>query len=72
MSQRGSGGVKRITFAVTHVETLAEAKECLEKEKFSVLVLDLGLPDSQGIETFFEDEEFCPDVFHRRTLRSGR
>lgn len=47
-------------FSVTHVETLAEAKDCLQKERFSVLVLDLGLPDSQGIETFLRVRELSP------------
>jgi PAS domain S-box-containing protein len=48
-------------FAICHVETLAEAKERLEKEDFHVLVLDLGLPDSQGIETFLEVKNLAPD-----------
>ena len=39
-------------FAISRVETLAEAKGRLEKEEFDVLVLDLGLPDSQGLATF--------------------
>ena len=49
-------------FAVSHVETLAEAKERLEKEEFNVLVLDLGLPDSQGLETFLRMKNSAPSV----------
>ncbi len=49
-------------FAITHVETLAEAKECLGKGDFHTVVLDLGLPDSQGIETFMEVQNSTPHV----------
>ena len=45
-------------FSISHVETLAEAKDCLQKEKFDILVLDLGLPDGQGLETFVEVRDF--------------
>ena len=48
--------------AISHVETLAEGKERLEKEDFNVLVLDLGLPDSQGIETFLRMRNSAPSV----------
>ena len=44
------------------METLAEGKERLEKEDFNVLVLDLGLPDSQGIETFLRMKNSAPSV----------
>ncbi|MGO9570982.1 MAG: sigma 54-interacting transcriptional regulator [Desulfomonilaceae bacterium] len=50
------------SFAVSHVENLAEAKERLEKEAFNVMVLDLGLPDSQGIETFLQMKDAAPSV----------
>ncbi len=49
-------------FAISHVETLAEGKERLGKEDFNVLVLDLGLPDSQGIETFLRMKNSAPSV----------
>ena len=48
--------------AISHVETLAEGKERLEKEDFNVLVLDLGLPDSRGIETFLRMKNSAPSV----------
>jgi PAS domain S-box-containing protein len=41
-------------FTISHVETLAEAKDCLRKEEFDIVVLDLALPDSRGIETLLE------------------
>ncbi len=51
-----SNGTK---FEISHVETLAEAKEFLGTEDFDVVVLDLGLPDSQGLETFVEVRDFA-------------
>ena len=40
-----------ICFELTWVETLIEAKESLHKQKFDVLLLDLSLPDSSGLDT---------------------
>ncbi|WGV27345.1 hybrid sensor histidine kinase/response regulator [Halotia branconii] len=36
------------------VERLSEALECLVSKSFDVMLLDLSLPDSQGIETFLQ------------------
>src|SRR5271157_1962409 len=49
-------------FEISHVETLADAKEHLEKESFNVLLLDLGLPDGQGIGTFLEAKNMAPGI----------
>ena len=49
-------------FLISHVETLAEAKESLGNTDFHAVVLDLGLPDSQGMETFLEVKNSGPDV----------
>lgn len=38
-------------FSITHVTTLAEARELLCSDKFDLVLLDLNLPDSQGMET---------------------
>src|SRR5271157_3546449 len=53
---------KGTNFAVSHVETLGEAKGFLEKQDIDVLVLDLGLPDSQGLETFMKVQEYAPNL----------
>ena len=37
---------------LTHVETLAEALALVGDSKFDLALLDLGLPDSQGVDTF--------------------
>jgi diguanylate cyclase (GGDEF)-like protein/PAS domain S-box-containing protein len=34
---------------LTHVETLAEAEACILQAVFDVIMLDLGLPDAQGL-----------------------
>ena len=38
-------------FDVTHASLLGRALENLHAGKFNAIVLDLGLPDSQGLET---------------------
>jgi len=53
---------KGATFAVSHAETLAEAKGLLEEGDFHLVVLDLGLPDSRGLETFLEVQKTAPDL----------
>jgi PAS domain S-box-containing protein len=39
-------------FTLTHVERLADAFNRIEAEKFDVVLLDLMLPDSSGLDTF--------------------
>ena len=55
-------GTNSTKYAISHVETLAEGKERLEKEEFNVLLLDLGLPDSQGLETFLRMRNSAPGI----------
>ncbi len=38
-------------FAITWVESLSEAQQCLQASNFDVLLLDLSLPDSDGLAT---------------------
>jgi len=47
-------------FRISHVETLAEAEGSLEREDFHAVVLDLGLPDSQGLTTFTRLQQSVP------------
>ena len=54
--------VNTMSFEVTHVETLAEAAERLSREKFDVILLDLLLPDSQGLETFLEIRKYASEI----------
>ena len=44
-------------FQLLHVERLSEAIASLSAEKIDVILLDLSLPDSQGLETFLTLQE---------------
>ena len=44
------------------VERIEEALNCLEKESFDVILLDLSLPDSQGLETFVKIHRQVPAI----------
>ncbi len=44
-----SGMVK---FELTHVPRLIDARECLFSGNFDLVMVDLGLPDSQGLDTY--------------------
>jgi DNA-binding NtrC family response regulator len=44
------------------VETLDEASSVLKEQPFDVIVLDLGLPDSYGINTFLSIHTINPMV----------
>ena len=45
-----------------YVETLAAALKMLTQKAYDVVVLDLGLPDSNGIGTFYELQKHSPDI----------
>src|SRR5713226_1017761 len=49
-------------FEITHCETLAQAREFLAKNKSDVILSDLGLPDSQGLETVRHIHSAAPGV----------
>jgi len=49
-------------FQMTHVRQLSEALEYLWKETCHVVLLDLGLPDSHGIDTLVLTRAQAPDV----------
>ncbi len=49
-------------FELTHVERLGEAMQRLNAERFDVVLLDLGLPDSQGLETFVRLHSHAPYI----------
>ncbi len=49
-------------FALTHVERLVVALQRLAAERFDVVLADLSLPDSQGLDTFRRLQAGAPDV----------
>jgi two-component system cell cycle sensor histidine kinase/response regulator CckA len=46
---------------MTNVDTLEKALQALDERAFDILLLDLSLPDSQGLETFAEVRAKVPD-----------
>jgi len=49
-------------YDLTVVESLAEALDSLKKQKFEAILLDLGLPDSQGLPTFLQLHQAAPEL----------
>jgi PAS domain S-box-containing protein len=49
-------------FVLEWVTSLASARERLEQGEIDLVLLDLGLPDSQGLKTFVEAYAPAPDV----------
>jgi signal transduction histidine kinase/DNA-binding response OmpR family regulator len=49
-------------FAMTYVQRLSDAVQHLNKEHFDVVLLDLMLPDSQGLDTLDKAHEQALDV----------
>ena len=47
---------------LTHVELLCEAKSALENGEFDVVLIDLNLPDGEGLGNFETLQELAPDV----------
>jgi len=51
-----------LTFSLSHVERLSDAIALLEKQRFNVVLLDLGLPDSQGLSTLLKLHRLHPHL----------
>ncbi|TAF32828.1 MAG: PAS domain S-box protein [Oscillatoriales cyanobacterium] len=57
-----SGISGRQCILLTKVERLSEAQQRLSQESFDIILLDLSLPDSQGIETVARVQEYGVNV----------
>ncbi|MCX5638298.1 MAG: PAS domain S-box protein [Planctomycetota bacterium] len=57
--QKATGSVR---FAVATAGNLATGLECLKSNSFDLVLLDLGLPDSYGLETFDRTHRLYPQV----------
>jgi signal transduction histidine kinase len=49
-------------WALVHVERLSEAIAACQTQAFDITVLDLGLPDSDGLETIAQFNQTVPEV----------
>ncbi len=54
--------VQDTVFTVVNAEELAEGLQLLREQAFDVVLLDLGLPDSNGIDAVRDVRKECPDV----------
>ena len=55
-----TGGRQR--FAVEHVERLEQALTCLDREPFDITLLDLSLPDAEGMNSLLQIQDAHPDL----------
>ncbi len=46
-------------YKIFHIEKVSEVDNAIDNQDYDVILLDLGLPDSQGIQTFFYVYEKC-------------
>src|SRR5437867_12010696 len=52
----------RAPFEIEVVERLGSGIEALHQDHFDVVLADLNLPDSYGLDTFRALHDFCPDT----------
>jgi two-component system cell cycle response regulator len=49
-------------FEIQHVSSLAQAYRALVNQKFDIILLDLTLPDSDGLETIIQAHAYAPNT----------
>src|SRR5690606_11240464 len=54
--------IPHVDCELVHVERLTDGLACLRTRAFDVVLLDLGLPDSTGVETFLRLHREAPGV----------
>ena len=55
-------GIRPVRFQFESVPRLSEALDRLKEKAFDLLLIDLGLPDSQGIDTFLKLQKAAPET----------
>jgi DNA-binding NarL/FixJ family response regulator len=60
--RQACAAVPLIPCVFTHVERLDDGLKCFNEARFDVVLLDLGLPDSQGLETLAKVKALAPVV----------
>ncbi len=56
------GGTERIEVVIERADTLAKGIQALENSGFDLILLDLQLPDSEGLKSFEEIHGRYPDI----------
>lgn len=54
--------IKEFPNHVQNVQTLSAAKQAIMSKSFDAVVLDLNLPDSNGLQTYTELRDVCNSV----------
>jgi len=54
--------VENPVFELHHSKRLSDGIRCLIRDSFDILLLDLSLPDSVGLDTFFSVYEQAPEI----------
>ncbi len=54
--------VNTVSWQLEHAASLADARLALSDRTFDLIVLDLNLPDSQGLDTFRELSKLAPQI----------
>jgi PAS domain S-box len=54
--------IPQIEFNISHAKRLSEGLKTIDEDDFHIVLLDLQLPDSQGIETFNHVHQLAPEI----------